>query len=201
MCASDPVVQHTKRFIRCFWALDKDLANARHFPAVNWLENYREYLGAIDQWHRAQGDLEWHPLRDEAMSILHRESNLQQIVRLVARMRSPTRSGSSWKPPACCGRVTCNRALWIRWIPFPRQKVAAGGQEITSLAQVEGPLIMAEGGRNVAYDEMVEITAPDGRSLQGRALEAGLQEAVIQVFAGTSGLSVMGPPRRKAGAS
>lgn len=80
---SDPVVQHTKRFIRCFWALDKDLANARHFPAVNWLESYSEYLGAIDEWHAAHGDLEWRNLRDEAMSILHRESNLQQIVRLV----------------------------------------------------------------------------------------------------------------------
>ncbi len=72
------------------------------------------------------------------------------------------------------------------------ERVAIGGQEIIGLAHVEGPLIVVEGGRNVAYDEMVEITAPDGRSLQGRVLEVGLEEAVIEVFAGTSGLSIPG---------
>jgi V/A-type H+/Na+-transporting ATPase subunit A len=41
---SEPVTQHTKRFIRCFWALDKSLASARHFPAINWLDSYSEYI-------------------------------------------------------------------------------------------------------------------------------------------------------------
>jgi V/A-type H+-transporting ATPase subunit A len=80
---SDPVVQHTKRFIRCFWALDKDLANARHFPSVNWLDSYSEYLGMIGRWWDEQGKSDWRVLRSEAMDILQRESGLQQIVRLV----------------------------------------------------------------------------------------------------------------------
>lgn len=80
---SEPVTQHTKRFIRCFWALDKDLANARHFPAINWLESYSEYREPISEWWREQKGLDWDPLCQEAMRILHREQALQQIVRLV----------------------------------------------------------------------------------------------------------------------
>ena len=80
---SDPVVQHTKRFIRCFWALDKDLANARHFPSVNWLDSYSEYVDVVAQWWNRQGRGNWQQLRSEAMRVLQRESTLQQIVRLV----------------------------------------------------------------------------------------------------------------------
>ncbi|NLS80183.1 MAG: V-type ATP synthase subunit A [Chloroflexi bacterium] len=80
---SEPVVQHTKRFIRCFWALDKDLANARHFPSVNWLESYSEYLADVQGWWRDNRRLDWKSLQSEAMTILHREASLQQIVRLV----------------------------------------------------------------------------------------------------------------------
>ena len=80
---SEPVTQHTKRFIRCFWVLDKDLADARHFPAVNWLESYSEYLPEVHAWWRENHGLDWRGLHDEALSILHREASLQQIVRLV----------------------------------------------------------------------------------------------------------------------
>lgn len=80
---SEPVTQHTKRFIRCFWALDKDLANARHFPAVNWLESYSEYRQVVDRWWSEERQLDWTALHREAMMILHRENDLQQIVRLV----------------------------------------------------------------------------------------------------------------------
>src|SRR5574338_1141881 len=49
---SEPVTQHTKRFIRCFWALDKSLASARHFPAINWLDSYSEYIEDVADWWR-----------------------------------------------------------------------------------------------------------------------------------------------------
>jgi V/A-type H+-transporting ATPase subunit B len=65
-----------------------------------------------------------------------------------------------------------------------------GGQEIYGLARVEGPLIVVEGVGNVGYDEMVEITGPDGSERRGRVLEVGTDVAVIQVFEGTAGLSV-----------
>lgn len=80
---SEPVTQHTQRFIRCFWALDKSLASARHFPAINWLESYSEYVDEVIGWWQKEGFADWHALRTQAMDILQRESHLQQIVKLV----------------------------------------------------------------------------------------------------------------------
>jgi V/A-type H+-transporting ATPase subunit A len=80
---SEPVTQHTKRFIRCFWALDKALASARHFPSVNWLDSYSEYVEDVAQWWHDETGYDWHALRAQTMEILSKESHLQQIVKLV----------------------------------------------------------------------------------------------------------------------
>jgi V/A-type H+-transporting ATPase subunit A len=80
---SEPVTQHTSRFIRCFWALDKTLASARHFPAINWLESYSEYVDEVGNWWREQGYEDWYVLREQALEILQRENRLQQVVKLV----------------------------------------------------------------------------------------------------------------------
>ncbi|MBN1874560.1 MAG: V-type ATP synthase subunit A [Anaerolineae bacterium] len=80
---SEPVTQHTKRFIRCFWALDKALASARHFPSVNWLDSYSEYVEDIAAWWLEQTGLDWYALRAQTMELLNAESHLQQIVKLV----------------------------------------------------------------------------------------------------------------------
>ena len=80
---SEPVTQHTSRFIRCFWALDKALASARHFPAINWLESYSEYVDEVADWWREQGHEGWHALREQTLGILQRENRLQQVVKLV----------------------------------------------------------------------------------------------------------------------
>jgi V/A-type H+-transporting ATPase subunit A len=80
---SEPVTQHTTRFVRCFWALDKTLASARHFPALNWLDSYSEYADDLEDWWREQGFEQWHDLRAQALEILQRESHLDQIVKLV----------------------------------------------------------------------------------------------------------------------
>ena len=80
---SEPVTQHTRRFIRCFWALDKSLASARHFPSVNWLDSYSQYVDEVAEWWVEQGYQDWHALREQALGILQREDHLQQIVKLV----------------------------------------------------------------------------------------------------------------------
>ena len=80
---SEPVTQHTKRFIRCFWALDRHLANARHYPAISWLDSYSEYLKEIASWWEQQVSAEWLADRTEIMELLHREVRLQQVVKLV----------------------------------------------------------------------------------------------------------------------
>jgi V/A-type H+/Na+-transporting ATPase subunit A len=80
---SEPVTQHTKRFIRCFWALDKSLASARHFPAINWLDSYSEYLEDVADWWREKTGKDWLGMRNHAMELLSEESRLSQIVKLV----------------------------------------------------------------------------------------------------------------------
>jgi V/A-type H+-transporting ATPase subunit A len=80
---SEPVTQHTKRFISCFWALDKTLASARHFPSVNWLDSYSEYLDQVADWWRGKVGRDWKALRTRAMGILNEEDHLSQIVKLV----------------------------------------------------------------------------------------------------------------------
>jgi V/A-type H+-transporting ATPase subunit A len=80
---SEPVTQHTKRFIRCFWALDKNLAFARHYPSINWLDSYSEYMEDVAGWWRDKVGQDWYALRKEAMEILSEESRLEQIVKLV----------------------------------------------------------------------------------------------------------------------
>lgn len=80
---SEPVTQHTKRFIRCFWALDKSLASARHFPAINWLDSYSEYIEDVANWWREKTGKDWLGMRNRAMELLSEESRLSQIVKLV----------------------------------------------------------------------------------------------------------------------
>ena len=80
---SEPVTQHTKRFIRCFWALDKALASARHFPSINWLDSYSEYLADVAGWWQQQVGVDWYQMRNHAMELLSEESRLAQIVKLV----------------------------------------------------------------------------------------------------------------------
>jgi V/A-type H+/Na+-transporting ATPase subunit A len=80
---TEPVTQQTRRFVRCFWALDKGLAAERHFPAVDWLESYSQYVDDLVPWWEAQGYPDWEELRARALEVLQREGHLQQIVQLI----------------------------------------------------------------------------------------------------------------------
>ncbi len=86
---SEPVTQHTKRFTRCFWALDKELAAARYFPAINYLESYSGYLDEVAEWWEHKYEAGWRRLRDEAMRLLQEDSRLQRIVRLIGEDALP----------------------------------------------------------------------------------------------------------------
>ncbi|MBN2508904.1 MAG: V-type ATP synthase subunit A [Spirochaetales bacterium] len=80
---SEPVTQHTKRFVRCFWGLDRQLANARHYPAIGWLDSYSEYLEDIKGWWEEKVGPEWSADRSEILDLLQKEVRLQQVVKLV----------------------------------------------------------------------------------------------------------------------
>jgi V/A-type H+-transporting ATPase subunit A len=79
---SEPVTQHTKRFIRCFWALDRDLANARHYPAISWIDSYSEYADEVQAWWERVNP-GWAEIRKKCMDILKQEQRLAEIVRLI----------------------------------------------------------------------------------------------------------------------
>lgn len=80
---SEPVTQNTKRFVRCFWALDKSLAYNRHYPAINWNESYSEYVEDLSPWYAAHGGEDFLTCRQELMTLLHEENRLMEIVRLI----------------------------------------------------------------------------------------------------------------------
>lgn len=88
---SEPVTSHTKRFIRCFWALDKDLANARHFPSISWTDSYSEYIEDIRRWWSENVDEEWSQLRFSIIELLQKEQRLLQVVKLVGAGVLPER--------------------------------------------------------------------------------------------------------------
>ncbi|HAN21257.1 MAG: V-type ATP synthase subunit A [Clostridiales bacterium GWF2_36_10] len=80
---SEPVTQNTKRFTRCFWALDKSLAYARHYPAINWNDSYSEYLGDLTDWYKQNVADDFLKLRKDILTILIEENSLMEIVRLI----------------------------------------------------------------------------------------------------------------------
>ena len=80
---SEPVTQNTKRFVRCFWGLDKNLAYARHFPAIQWLTSYSEYLTDLSSWYSEHVDKNFVNYRNQLVTILNQESSLMEIVKLI----------------------------------------------------------------------------------------------------------------------
>ena len=80
---SEPVTQNTKRFTRCFWALDKSLAYARHYPAINWNLSYSEYLGDLSNWYRDNVAPDFMKCREELCTLLAEENSLMEIVKLI----------------------------------------------------------------------------------------------------------------------
>lgn len=80
---SEPVTQNTKRFVRCFWALDKSLAYARHFPAIQWLSSYSEYVSDLEPWYTKNVGENFIEYRNQILSLLNQESQLNEIVKLI----------------------------------------------------------------------------------------------------------------------
>ena len=80
---SEPVTQNTKRFVRCFWALDKSLAYARHYPAINWNTSYSEYTEDLGEYYKNRVSDDFMEVRQEISNILVEENTLMEIVKLM----------------------------------------------------------------------------------------------------------------------
>lgn len=80
---SEPVTQNTKRFVRCFWALDKTLAYARHYPAINWMTSYSEYDDDFIDYYNTHVGEDFMPMKQRITALLAEEANLMEIVKLI----------------------------------------------------------------------------------------------------------------------
>jgi V/A-type H+-transporting ATPase subunit A len=88
---SEPVTQHTKRFTRVFWSLDPELADSRHYPAINWIQSYSGYSAELGAWWSKNIDESWISLREAAVRVLQTEDELKNIVKLVGPEALPDR--------------------------------------------------------------------------------------------------------------
>ena len=120
---SEPVTQNTKRFVRCFWALDKQLAYARHFPAIDWMNSYTGYLGDLEPWYEKNAGPDFPKLREQILSLLQEESNLLEIAKLIGADILPDRE-----------RLTLALARVIR-IGFAQQNAYHPSDVYTPLAK------------------------------------------------------------------
>lgn len=80
---SEPVSQATLRIVKVFWSLDSSLAYQRHFPAINWLNSYSNYLDEMEDWFNDEVEKDWMSTRQELMSLLQEEASLNEIVKMV----------------------------------------------------------------------------------------------------------------------
>ncbi len=88
---SEPVSQNTLRMVKVFWALDTSLADRRHFPAIHWLTSYSLYVDSVKDWWKKETGKDWKSLRDEAIAMLQKEAELEEIVKLVGPDALPER--------------------------------------------------------------------------------------------------------------
>jgi V/A-type H+-transporting ATPase subunit A len=100
---SEPVTQQTKRFVRTFWGLDKELAAARYFPAINPIDSYSEYPDLVAAWWAEQVEPGWQEMRGQTLVLLQEDYQLQRIVKIVGEEALPDTQ-----------RLTLEAARWLK---------------------------------------------------------------------------------------
>jgi V/A-type H+-transporting ATPase subunit A len=88
---TEPVTAHSRRFVRTFWSLDRDLAAARHYPSVSWRDSFARDAVALGAWHGAHGDADWLKRRGHAMAVLAEADRLQSVAELIGAGALPDR--------------------------------------------------------------------------------------------------------------
>ena len=86
---TEPVTSHTRRFVRTYWSLDRDLAAARHYPSVSWRDSFARDASRLGVWHAANGDPNWLGRRGQAMAILAQADRLQSVAELIGAASLP----------------------------------------------------------------------------------------------------------------
>ena len=82
---SEPVTQNTRRFVHVFWGLDRDLAYSRHYPAINWMISYSEYMTNLEEWYEKNTEEDFLEYRNKIIKLLNEENELQEIAKVVGQ--------------------------------------------------------------------------------------------------------------------
>ena len=107
---TEPVTAHTERFVRGLWSLDRDLAYARHYPAVTWRRSFSADVEAVGAWHAAAGRPDWARHRARALAVLAEATAWRRWWSWSGWPRCPGASAWSCSPAACCARRSSSRA-------------------------------------------------------------------------------------------
>jgi V/A-type H+-transporting ATPase subunit A len=151
---SEPVAQNTLRIVKVFWALDADLADKRHFPSINWLKSYSLYLNEIQQWWKKEIGEEWLKFRNKAMALLQKESELQEIIKLVGPDALPP------KERALLESARMIREDFLQQSAFHTVDTFCPGKkqyEMLRLILKFSDLIQDAVSKNVLIDEIIDI--------------------------------------------
>ena len=121
---SEPVTQNTLRICKVFWALDASLADKRHFPSIDWLQSYSLYVDSVEGWWDGSVGEDWRKTRDEAMVLLQKESELQEIVQLVGPDALPDRERITLESTRMIREDSCNRTPYheVDYLLFPSKQ-------------------------------------------------------------------------------
>ena len=116
---SEPVTQNTLRIVKVFWGLDAQLAQRRHFPAINWLSSYSLYQDEVGRYIDLHEQISWSEKVTRAMNLLQKESELQEIVRLVGLDSLSEKDRLTMNAAKMIRETTCNKMPLMRWTPIP----------------------------------------------------------------------------------
>lgn len=162
---SEPVAQNTLRIVKVFWALDADLADRRHFPSINWLKSYSLYMQEVSDWWADKVGKEWFKLGSRAMALLQKESELQEIVKLV---------GPDALPPRERGLLESARMIrenYLQQSAFHEVDTYCPGKkqyEMLRLMLKFSDLIQEAISKNVHIDDIVSIKSKETLARSGK---------------------------------
>ncbi len=135
----EPVTQNTKRFVRCFLALDKSLAYARHYPAINWLTSYSEYIPDLTAWYETNVGPTFVQCRNEILNLLTMENRLNEIVKLIGSDVLPDDQKLVLEIARVIRLGFCSRMHSTKRTPMCRWKTAShDGDHPSSLRPLQG---------------------------------------------------------------
>lgn len=183
---SEPVAQNTLRIVKVFWALDADLADKRHFPSVNWLKSYSLYLDEVSEWWNSSIGEGWLELRNKAMALLQKESELQEIIKLVGPDALPARER------AVLESARMIRENFLQQSAFHEVDTYCPGKkqyEMLRLMMKFSDLIGEAASKNVSMDKIFEMKSREVLSRSGtvnneefekrfKQLEADMQKEI-----------------------